>query len=523
MSNAEITVRHLLQAIADEDWFAVWGFHDPDALVVVGPQVLPHRLVPRPAYAKVLRSIADAQRDRGLPRFRLIEERVVADEHGSLLMAQIVDESRQVTFEAGFRFAGDGGLVAAVAEPGGSRAVDVQAAADLVQLPLPTDPREAFLTSLHHSYARRLQGMGRAVRVLPEARFTCQGRGDCCQVGHWKISVSDNQIQPLAWLSAAAGTTPFRVGAAVAGPAYADPAATTDRHRLAVGRSPGCHQLDGAGACQLHASAGWQPIPVCQLYPVGPVPTPDGFDVTVHFSCETVCRNQGERLSEQLPDLRRRLWPYQFRLESVPEVLALHQGDEPTLAWPTYREWETDLLALLDAFTARGPVVLHEGSRLLAERIGPGAAAVLDTDGLFQGVLNPALPNDWRPGWLGGGYGRAWEVVRLGPVAFQNVGDTLQRYLRTMLFRKAGLVGGAAGAGFPWGTVVLAYRMVVADAQFRAWLEQRPTTNEADLIAAVRAVEHLLGHEPLADWLGGLPGNPLEAPETWLNLVGSPS
>jgi hypothetical protein len=376
------------------------------------------------------------------------------------------------------------------------------------------------LTALHHSFARRRIGLPLPIRALPEQRFTCQGRGDCCRVGKWQVTLSDNEWLAAENLLTTLQLPPLTAREAVTPPGFPSPAAMDLRHVLAPDPTTGaCVELDGHHRCRLHGQMGWQPIAVCQTYPMFGLVTPDGIDVTAYFTCETVCANQGERLQDQALDLRQRFWPLQHQLRRLPDRLPLANGRAMTMAWPDYRDVEARLLTLLASLPEQGPGALAAGSRYLAERLdGYNATTVWTLDQVFDVLLNPRpAGQDWLGGWMGGRYVEAWQAIRQSPVAFASDGDVISRYLRSVLFRKPGLPEG--GVGHAWGVTLLAHRMVIEDARFRAWRAGRQETTAADVLAAVRATEVLVGHARLANAVHGLPGDPMESPAVWAALI----
>jgi len=93
---------------------------------------------------------------------------------------------------------------------------------------------------------------------------------------------------------------------------------------------------------------------------------------------------------------------------------------------------------------------------------------------------------------MGGGYREAWQAVHESDVRYVSDGAMISRFLRSLLYRKPGLP--EAGVGHAWGITLLAHRMVIEDARFRAWRDGRTTTDAGDTLAAVRAAEKLFSH-----------------------------
>ncbi|MBC7541141.1 MAG: hypothetical protein H7338_00270 [Candidatus Sericytochromatia bacterium] len=517
MSDATLIVTRWLAAYHATDWHTLWTLSAPDALTMIGPQVLPKHVIAITKYVEVMDSIVNAQDGKPVPDFEILDVQAVEVAGGTVALVRARERHDGVSCVLAFEMGAEGLVRGVTVDPPSAERAAVQAAADLAQMPRPTTRTEAFRTVLDHAYARRHRGIDRPLRSLPEARFTCQGRGECCRVGLWNIAVSDNQRLPLSRMTTLANITPFTLHTPAGAPTFADPEAATERHKLATGIWPDCHQMADDGNCGLHGALGWQPISVCQLYPVHPIPTPDGYDVTAAYSCLTVCLNQGLTLAEQTDNLRGRIWPFQFRMAEVPELLSRTMGTDADLPWQVYRQWEAEMLESLWQRDAHGLPDLSHGSRILLGRAGPGLSRrALDIDDLFQRITKPGIPEGgWREGWCGGGSWEAWLAIRHKPITVVDEGDLVARFLRAQLFRKHGLIEGETGVAFPWGMTVLISAMVKADARFRAWRGDRDRTTQEDLIGAVRSVEQVILHDKFPEWLATLPDSPVESPMSW--------
>ncbi len=521
MSDATTTVSRWLAAYHAADWQTVWSLLAPDALMMIGPQVLPRQDIPLAKYVEVLDSMVAVQQDLPVPHFDVETMQAVAAADGTVVLVRARERHDGITSMLAFVVGPDGLVQGMTVDPPTAERAAILAAADLAQMPRPTTREEAFRTGLDHAYARRHRGVQRPMRSLPEARFTCQGRGDCCKVGLWNIAVSDNQRLPLTHLANLAGIPAFKLDKPVEAPVFAEPKAADERHRMATGEWPDCHQMSSDGNCNLHGALGWQPVSVCQLYPIHPIPTPDGYDVTASYSCLTVCLNQGQTLDEQADNLRGRFWPFQFRLAEIPDVLSLAMGQDPTIPWTVYREWEGELLESLWRRDAHGIPDLNVGSQILVDKAGKGLSRTgFAFNDLVQRITKLEKPTDgWQGGWLGGGYDVAWQTIRTLPITYADDGDLVARFLRAQLFRKHGLVEGETGIAFPWGMTVIIASMVKADARFRAWRGDRTRTNADDVVEAVRSVEQVILHDHFPAWLATLPGSPVESPMTWHSFL----
>jgi hypothetical protein len=503
-------------ALAAEDWQAFWRLHTPDALLLVGPQLLPRTAIEPFYFERAMAQMAERLAGRDHPVLSLAGEPEVA---GDVVRVPVREGRTGMMAMAAFVCQADG-IAGMVIDPAAGVPVLAACAADLAQVPGKPSASQMYLTPLHHSFARRRLTLPGTVRALPDARFTCQGRGECCQVGKWNVLLSDNEVHAGRLLTRALDLPPLQVSPDPGPPAFNDPHATTVRRQMGSTADGACHQLDGDNHCAVHATFGDQPIPVCQTYPLTTCRTPDGWDVTSYFSCRSVCMNQGAPLPEQESAILARFWPIQHRVAQIPAVLP-RVGDgatPPSVPWDIYRWLEGELLALLEG---EGLVAaLRAGSRILAEAMAPLPALRRATPAVIFRSLLMDLPelDAWRAGWMGGGYWQAWDAETQGRVRFEPAHEMLSRYLRTVLFRKRALE--KAGVGLPWGTALLAYRMVKADACFRAGQAKRDVTDEDDLIEAMRAVDLLIGHQDLVYRLSSLAGCPLESPATWEALLG---
>ncbi len=103
-----------------------------------------------------------------------------------------------------------------------------------------------------------------------------------------------------------------------------------------------CIFLEDGHTCKIHAQVGGTQKPeTCQMFPFLPVETPDGVLVGASFFCTAIQQNQGRPLAEHRADIERlakgALCP---RVGFNPIPLA----NETTLAWPTYKLLEAELL-----------------------------------------------------------------------------------------------------------------------------------------------------------------------------------
>lgn len=508
-----------LQAVDAGDWQTVWECHAPDSLILAAHQVLPRQHVAPQTYVQTQRTIAARQAPDHRRRFVAGKATWHPVPDQAVVLVDLTDTVSGVACQAAF-LVGATGITGIVVDPPSPGTAALEAAADLVQVPGSLDWRRMHLSALHHSFARRRLGFDQAVRTLPEQRFTCQGRGDCCHVGKWQASLSDNDRLAADALVKGLHLPALAFREPPSSPGFPSPAATDLRHHLAPAAITGaCTLLDAACRCRVHGDLGWQPLPVCASYPLIAVATPDGLDVTASFTCETVCRNQGAPLTDQVPALRTRLWPLQHRLRHLPDRLRCATGHPPTMPWSEYRALETTLLAHLADLPIRGETALTDGSTTLATVLGTAAPRTGWTvDRLVAGLLTTRPPGTGNQhGWLDEASPTAWQAVRDADIRLVDDGEMMSRFLRSVLFRKPGLP--EAGIGHAWGVTLLVHRLAADDARHRALRAGRNETDATDVLAAIRATETLVGHARLAQTALGLPGYPLESPAMWAALM----
>lgn len=512
-----VRISQWFSALQAGDWQAHWALYAPDALLLVGPQILPRHAVEPALYQGAMTTMVERLRGTDHPELGLIGYPEVK---GDTVLATVREARSGVTAKAAF-VCGRDGIRAMVVNPVANLPIMAQAGADLAQVPGKASGRQMYLSPLHHSFARRLRGLAGPVRALPEARFTCQGRGECCQIARWDIMLSDNELQAVRLVADSTKGLAVTTKEPTPPPGFNDPYASTRRRPL-LGRQDGaCHQLDAKGRCSLHARLGFQPIPVCQTYPLAAARTPDGWDVTAHFTCRTVCENQGALLADQEASIKERFWSIQHQVARIPDLLPAVGGGAipPTVPWEIYRWLEGELLDILAAGQHDLDAALLKGNRRFLAALGKTPSPMpVPLTAVFRAALAD-LPTgeSWKRGWLGGCYWEAWEAERGGHVRFVADPDLLVRYLRAVLFRKMGL--DVAGIGLPWGATLLAYRMVKADACFRAWRDGRDATSREDLLEAIREVDLLFAYDPVPQRLSAGLGGTLESPGTWDHLV----
>lgn len=201
-----------------------------------------------------------------------------------------------------------------------------------------------------------------------DQNFSCTACGKCCSAP-WRIRATEKKASLIEGTStygelAKEGFKPLIVREGIK-----ELNRTDDGHCY-------FHQND---RCALHAEAGPTGKPsACQLYPFNLVSTPDGYYVSLSFSCPAVVAGVGESASTHATDLDTtvKAAPHFFPpdLEAAEDV-TISEGFQ--IPWTSYLIWETDLLDSLRH--APTPVeALFDGCSRLTE------AVILDAEPVFR-------------------------------------------------------------------------------------------------------------------------------------------
>jgi hypothetical protein len=525
----DVVQRHLATAAPPFDWEGHLATYSADALLPVGTAVVHRAGVSPIAYADHWRqTMADRPVGQTAPFTLVSVLDWQPDEAGGRLAAVVGDPAGRPWTTAWLL---DGALVRAVCLhtgplPSRERLL-AQACGELVQWGANTAGSRRFLSPLGIGHHLRTHVDPLPLISLPEARFTCQDRGDCCQISRWDVPVSANAavaLMAVPWRDLQA--EPVAVGR------------TEQYWRLAAADDGACHaQTDGS--CSIHRTLGWQPIPICRVFPFQFTVTPDGIAVTASFTCLTVGSNQGAPLLERADDLQDRLRLGRAAMDAIPAAVPVWSGG-PVMAWETYKGLETLLLdtladrtlgdlparvlacsrgmaALLDAVrSARGcpndPVALCRDG-MAGTRLGTPAAA----DMLMGRLLRdrPWAPVAVRP--FGGWLRTHWQISRAGALGPDRDDELATRYLRTVLFRKPGL--GVAGIAFTWG--VTAWIAALYDRQtLYQSRRDRVAADRTLQLDTARRLDHLLLNADITELLES--ESPLRQlisnPATWLSF-----
>ncbi|MCA9779279.1 MAG: YkgJ family cysteine cluster protein [Candidatus Eremiobacteraeota bacterium] len=215
--------------------------------------------------------------------------------------------------------------------------------------------------------------VGRPLHFPEETYFSCTDCGKCC-TSAWRIKVDPakaeqiRQTQVYQHLSKE-GYQPLKV--------------IDEEFELDRAEDGSCYFLKD-GLCGIHAEQGLAAKPtVCQLYPFSLVSTPDGYYVSLAFTCPAVISGSGAPAEEQ----RDSLWA---TVEAAPHFFPpdLSPGNKVTLTAESvtdFDRYQTLEKRLIDSF--------GDGRNLVGVILG-AAASVLD--GTWEGDSNQTTELVWH-------------------------------------------------------------------------------------------------------------------------------
>jgi hypothetical protein len=520
---------HLATAAAPFDWAGHLATYSAEALLPIGTAVVNREGISPIAYADHWRQTMAERPADETAAFTLVSVLDWQPDEGGGRLAAVVSDPTGRPWTTAWLL--DGTLVRAVCLhtgplPSRERLL-AQACGELVQWGANTAGSRRFLSPLAIGHHLRTHVDPLPLISLPEARFTCQNRGDCCQISRWDVPVSANAAEALR-------AVPWRVlGAA---PVAVD--RTAQYWRLAAADDGACHaQTDGS--CSIHRTLGWQPIPICRVFPFQFTVTPDGIAVTASFTCLTVGNNQGAPLLDRADDVQDRLRLGRAAMDAIPTDVPFWPGG-PVMPWETYKALETLLLATLAdralgdlparvLACSRGMATLHDAVReakacpddpVAVCRLGmagtrQGTAAAAD---MLMGRLlrdRPWAPIAIRP--FGGWLRTHWQISRTGSLGLDRDDELATRYLRTVLFRKPGL--GVGGVAFTWG--VTAWIAALYDRQTLYQARRDKVTADRTLqLDTARRLDHLLLNADITELLESNAGlrQMISNPASWLSF-----
>jgi hypothetical protein len=526
-----ILQRHLNTATAPVDPMGHLATYHPEALLPIGTDLVRREDVTAAEYVQGWETVfAGLGPDGTGPAFTVAEVLAWQPDSSGGRLAVLVHDGRGGAWPTAWLCEGEAPLIRAVCHLDGplpDRAnLIAQACAELV----PWGPFHAAtirpLSPLGILWHRLACPEALPLESLPESRFTCQNRGDCCQVRKWMVPVSANADVALDGIPWSELTD-------------SPPLVTETRHEgwQLMPNGAGDCQARSDGGCSVHRVLGRQPMPICQLFPMQATVTPDAIALTATFTCPTVGANLGLPLREQDADFRERLRPWRQDLPTVTDPVRLWP-DGPPLAWSTYKvleAWLLDVLAdrrrgdlaarvlaassglaaLLEAAQSRGQcpdeplAVLQAGSEAPRRRTAMLADALMGTicgDHAWE-------PVSVRP--FGGWLRSHWSLSRMGTIGSERDDELATRYLRTVLFRKPRL--GTGGMAFTWGLVAWLACLWDRQTVYQSRHEQRPIDRDLQLDTA-RRLDQLILHTSLVQRMEQDADiqRRLGLPETWL-------
>lgn len=361
--------------------------------------------------------------------------------------------------------------------------------------------------------------------ALPESRFTCQDRGECCHVGRWGVEIPKEAHEALTrveWQGVIAGLEgqelfrelPPRDGEEHARISFGVNATDSCVFHLPV--EDGSRKI-----CGVHATLGRPVVLVCETYPFTFTETPDGVCAYTSFVCRSSASNQGQSFTEREENILTRFRRLQGAVPKVEDRVPWSQWSD-AIPWEAYRQIEARLLDILDRreiphynrlIDAYRFMVLLESSREIVQDDDAWIASAWDrlADAPPLELEEPIDPQDEMVKLLTilmlsskGHLDQLFDykefdadyaalvaaAPRLEPDAEGS--DLLTRFIRRVLFQKRHL--GKLGAVFNFQLVLLAFRAVSLYARYRKFRAGESQVETEDLYTAIRAHDQVMLH-----------------------------
>lgn len=361
--------------------------------------------------------------------------------------------------------------------------------------------------------------------ALPESRFTCQDRGECCHVGRWGVEIPEEAHEALTrvqWDGVVAGLAdkelfrelPLRDGDEK--PRISFGVNATDSCVFHLPVEDGSRKI-----CGVHATLGRPVVLVCETYPFTFTETPDGICAYTSFVCRSSASNQGQPFAERSENILTRFRRLQGAVPKVEDRVPWSEWSN-ALPWTAYRQVEQRLLDLLDRrdlphytrlIDAYRFMVLLESSREIVqddeawienawERLAGAPPLDLEEpidpqDDMVKLLTILMLSSkghldqlfDYKE------FEADYSALVAEPPALDpddEGNDLLTRFVRRCVFQKRHL--GKLGAVFNFQLVLLAFRAVSLYARYRAFRRGASRVETEDLYTAVRAHDQVMLH-----------------------------
>ena len=168
--------------------------------------------------------------------------------------------------------------------------------------------------------------------------WSCHSCGGCCR--QHAITITEEERQRIIaqnWTAAD--------GIPASQPLFVKMGGLLSRtwYRLAHQPDGACVFLDDKGLCRIHGKFGEPAKPLaCRIYPYAMHPAGPKITVSLRFSCPSVVRNLGRKVTDQKRDLQeyaQKIVPEHFANAPAPEISSRSPVD-----WPTFHQFNTALL-----------------------------------------------------------------------------------------------------------------------------------------------------------------------------------
>ena len=174
-----------------------------------------------------------------------------------------------------------------------------------------------------------------SINMSPNQYYSCTACGKCCETP-WKVEVSPEELERIE------KTAIFQ---RIKQKGYVPIELADENYKVGRRDDDSCHFLGDKG-CGIHNEEGFAAKPsVCKTYPFGLINTPDGYFVSLAFSCPAVLAGTGEPVSKQVDDLKMivETTPY-YGKEKLDSSTLVTVAENQKLSWSSYLQVEDILL-----------------------------------------------------------------------------------------------------------------------------------------------------------------------------------